>query len=433
MNQNYDEISLRELIEVLFKGWKLIAVITAICIFFSGVFSFFIQEPTYEARTIMMASFATDKLTTMQSDTENIAGILDTISAYPAMTIQTYKEQIESSKILQQVIDEMDLGRYGINRIKLRDMIELQTIKDTNLISVSITSKNPKLAADIANTLTKVFTASITEMTRQQASVSSQFLKQQLEAEKKNLDEANLELKEVLSQPRGADELKQEFDSKLLMLTSFKTQLIRKEVELSKTKAGLAASEQALKSTPKVIVTKKSVGQDPLLNQIVSEANGTSAKDTAQLTMESEEVNEAYIDLSTKVSENKIAVSELSREIESIRTKIDATQKELETIQLELADKEHNQTLAKNNVDRVQKTYDSFLNKYEEIRIAESTEVGNSTINIISQAAMPEEPIGSGKVLNLAIAGVLGIMLGAFIAFFKEYWQVSGKQLEVSK
>jgi uncharacterized protein involved in exopolysaccharide biosynthesis len=432
INQSYDEISLREVIEVLLKGWRLIAIITTVCLLFSGVFSFFIQDPIYQAKTILMASFATDKLTSLQKNSEDLAGILDTISAYPTMTIQTYSEQIKSSKILQQVIDDMELGKYEINRSKLREMVELETIKDTNLIAVKVTHKDPKLAADIANTLAKEFTYSITDMTRQQASKSSQFLKGQLEIEKKNLDEATLELKEFLSQPRGTNELRQEFDSKLLMLTTFKTQLVEKEVELSKINTGLTVSQKELKNTPQVIVTKKSVGQDPLLNQIIAEANDTSIKDAAQIIMENEEINEGYINLSAKVSEYKIAVSELLGEIDMIRIKIDTTQKELETIQLELADKEHNQALIQRKVDLSQGTYNTFLNKYEEIRIAESTEVGDSTINIISQAAIPEEPTGPRRILNLAIAGVLGIMIGVFSAFFKQYWQTSGKQINLT-
>ncbi|MDF2802091.1 MAG: hypothetical protein K0S61_1994 [Anaerocolumna sp.] len=422
INESYDELSLREIIEVLLKGWRLIAIITAISLLFSGIFSFFIQEPVYEAKTILMASFATEKLTNIPANTEDIAGILDTIAAYPTMTIQTYKEQIKSSKILQQVINELNLDKYEINRTKLRKMVELETIKDTNLIAVKVTHKDPKLAVDIANTLAKEFTYSITDMTRQQASKSSLFLKSQLEVEKKNLDQAALELKVFLSQPRGTNELRQEFDSKLLMLTTFKTQLVEKEVELNKVSAGLTVSEKELKNTPQVLVTKKSVGQDPLLNQIIAETNGTSIKDAAQITMESEEINAAYISLNAKVSEYKITVSEMSREIDTIRTKIDVTQKELEAIQLELVDKEHNQALIQRKVDLSQSTYNTFLNKYEEIRIAESTEIGDSTINIISQAAIPEEPTGLGKVFNLAIAGALGIMIGVFVAFFKEYW-----------
>lgn len=433
MNDNYNEISLRELIEVLLKGWRLIAIITAVCVLFSGILSFFILDPTYEAKTILMASDTTARLTNLQNNKEDIAGVLDLLATYPIMTLQTYKEQIKNPQLLQQVIDELKLDKYGINSGNLVGMIDLTTIPDTNLIAVSVTHTDPKLAADIANTLTNKFTSFITNMSRQQASKTSQFLVGQMEIEKKKLDEATLEQKEFLSQPRGADELRQEFDSKLTMLTTFKTELVEKEVELNKVKAGLTMAEQELKTTPKVIVTKKSVGQDPLLNQIIAETNGTSIKDTAQITMNSEEVNEGYIELRTKVSEYKIDASELSAEMNMMRTKINTTQKELEGIQADLADKEHNQELIQRNVDLSQGTYDAFLNKYEETRITESTEVGDSTINIISHAVVPDKPIGPRKMLNLAIAGVLGIMIGVFVAFFKYYWKTSGEQLETSK
>jgi uncharacterized protein involved in exopolysaccharide biosynthesis len=428
INQNDNEISLREIIEVLLNGWRIIAIITTISLILSGIFSFIIQEPVYEAKTILIASFATERLAGIQNNPEDIAGILDTISAYPIMTIQTYKEQIKSSKILQQVINEMELGKYGINRSVLREMVELETLKDTNLIAVKVTHSDPKLAADIANKLAVEFTSSITDMARQQASESSQFLKVQMEIEKKNLDDSMIELKEYLSRPRGANELRQEFESRLLMLTTFKQELVEKEVELYKITAGLTVSEKELKNTPQVIKTKKSLGQDPLFNEIVAEAQGTSIKDAAQITMESEEINEGYISLRTKVSDYRIAASELSGEIDMIRTKIKTIQTELENMQQELVDKEHNQELIQRKVELSQGTYDTFLNKYEEIRIAESTEIGESTINIVSLAFIPEKPTGSSKMLNIAIAGTIGMIIGVFLAFFRNYWKTSGQQ-----
>ena len=451
MNDNYTEISLRELIEVLLKGWRLIAIITAVCLLFSGVFSFFIQEPTYEANTILMASFAknstnssgirnilmtslgTDKSTILENDTEDISSILDSIATYPIMTIHTYKEQIKSPQLLQQVIVELELGKYNINRNSLAEMIEIENIKDTNLIAIKVTHNDPKLAANIANVISKKSTVFVTDIAKQQASRSSQYLKEQMEVEKKNLDEATLELKELISQPRGVNELNEEFNSKLLMITNYKTQIVEKEVELNKVKAGLTAAEQELKNTPKIFVTTKSVGDDPLLNQILAETKDISAKNTAKITMESEEMNEGYISLRTKVTDYKIAVSELSKELSMIRAKIDSTQKELEGIQLELADKEYNQGLIQRKADLSQGIYDAFLNKYEETRIAESTEVGDPTINIISQAFVPEIPKASGKALKLAIAGILGMMIGVFIVFFKEYWKSSGTRLKASK
>ena len=422
---DYEEISLRELIETLIKGWKLIAIITAICVLVAGVYSFFIIDPTYEAKSVLMASFATDKLVNISKNGDSVEGILNTISTYPVLTIQTYKEQIKSPKILQQVIEDLNLSEKEITRVGLRDMIALEAIKDTNLIEIKVSSSDPELAANIANAMSTRFTEFVTDLSKQQASKSSKFLKAQIESEKSKLDEASLELKRIMAQPRGVDELASEQAAKLELLSEYKVGVVEKEVELNKLKAGLAAAEEELKNTPQILVTNKSVSEDQLLGRIVSEKNNMSAAEASSITMKNEEVNINYIELSTKVAEYKILVSETTKELELMKSKIDQTQKEIEKIQSELAEKKHELNLVQRNVDIAQGTYDAFLKKYEEIRVAETTEMGESTINIVSPALVPIRPVGPRKMLNVAIAGVLGIMLGVFIAFFKEYWKNS--------
>ncbi|HHY78434.1 MAG TPA: hypothetical protein GX498_08040, partial [Clostridiales bacterium] len=56
-----EEISLRELIEILLKGKKLIAVITVIAIVLTCVVNFLVLDPVYEARAILVASSLNSK------------------------------------------------------------------------------------------------------------------------------------------------------------------------------------------------------------------------------------------------------------------------------------------------------------------------------------------------------------------------------------
>lgn len=424
-SQDYDEISLREVIEVLINGKKLIAIITIIAVLISGILSYFVIDPTYEAKTLLMASLATDKLSSLKSSNGDIDSILDSISSYPVLTIQTYKEQIKSPEILQQTIEELELDKLDIKMDNLADMIDLETIEDTNLIAIKVKHSDPELASNIANTLAKNFTEFITKISKDQASKTSQFLATQLEVEKSKLDEATLELKTFLSQPRGLDELNSEYDSKISLLTNYKTQLVEKEVEISKLEAGLAAAKENLKNTPKILVTKKSVGEDSLLNQVVADKAGSTVAETADITMESEEINPNYIKLENQISDFNINISKLKKEMEILAQKIDKTQKEIESLNSEIAEKKHQQTLIQRKVNLAQSTYDSFLKKYEETRIAESTEIGESSINIVSKAAVPEVPVAPRKALNVAIAAVLGIMIGVFVVFFREYWKSS--------
>jgi len=59
-----------------------------------------------------------------------------------------------------------------------------------------------------------------------------------------------------------------------------------------------------------------------------------------------------------------------------------------------------------------------LLEKYQEARINEVMEFKD--IRIIDKALAPYEPIKPRKMVNLAIGGILGLMLGAMLAFFME-------------
>jgi uncharacterized protein involved in exopolysaccharide biosynthesis len=43
-------------------------------------------------------------------------------------------------------------------------------------------------------------------------------------------------------------------------------------------------------------------------------------------------------------------------------------------------------------------------------------------IRIIDKALAPDGPIKPRKILNLAIGGILGLMLGVMLVFFMEQW-----------
>jgi uncharacterized protein involved in exopolysaccharide biosynthesis len=60
-----------------------------------------------------------------------------------------------------------------------------------------------------------------------------------------------------------------------------------------------------------------------------------------------------------------------------------------------------------------------LLEKYQEARINEVMELGN--MRIIDNALAPDEPIKPRKILNLAIGGILGLMMGVMLVFFMEY------------
>ena len=118
-----EEISLRELIETLIKRKKIIIYITVFAVLVSGVVSFFVLHPTYEASMLLMAANG-EEPTPTPTGNGNVDIMLDSISKYPNMDIGTYREQIKRPGVMNKTIKDLGLeDEYTIE--SLADKINL--------------------------------------------------------------------------------------------------------------------------------------------------------------------------------------------------------------------------------------------------------------------------------------------------------------------
>ena len=65
-----------------------------------------------------------------------------------------------------------------------------------------------------------------------------------------------------------------------------------------------------------------------------------------------------------------------------------------------------------------------MVRKLEEARISSREE--NGVLQVGSYASIPEKPVSPRKLLNTAVAGMLGLMVGVFGAFAVEWWRGDG-------
>ncbi|WP_169832983.1 GumC family protein [Geosporobacter ferrireducens] len=400
---NAEEISLRELIEILIKQKKLIILITVASILVAGIVSFFILDPVYESRMVLMASQFSDKLQSTQIQGEGVDSILNSLSRYPTMTLETYRQQITAPRVMRETIAELKLEEeYDI--ASLAKAITLETIKDTNLITVKMQHSDPEMAAKIVSKVGEKFVAFVSDKAKEHASSSSSHINTQLETELIKLEEASNELKEFLSQPRGVSELEQELAAKLTQITTYKTNLTDLQIKQQSLKASIQVAETEAKGSNRIILKNQSDGEDNL------------SIDKLQLMIE---------DSATLL---KIELAAVTSDIANIKEQVNILQKQIEELQVELQEKKHEARIIEKKVEIAQNTYDAFVKKYEELRVAESSQIGESTITVISKAYPATKPVGPRKAMNLAIATVLGVMIGVFAAFFIEYWKTSGNE-----
>ena len=125
--------------------------------------------------------------------------------------------------------------------------------------------------------------------------------------------------------------------------------------------------------------------------------------------------NPIYQTLLAQVVTLETTVISLETKKESLASSVKKYESRLE----KLPDKELHLARLERAVIVSENIYIILLEKYQEARINEAMELGD--IRVIDEARIPKDPIKPNKKLNLAIGGILGLMLGVMLTFFLEY------------
>jgi uncharacterized protein involved in exopolysaccharide biosynthesis len=423
-----EEISIIEIFKIILKGKWIISIFTIACIIVSSIVAIFIIDPMYESQTMLMISPITNVVA--KEDDNNFTDLVSSLSQYPQMTIDTYREQVKAPVILQYLRQELGLNTVSLGVIA--NKITVKAINKTNLITISVKDKNPEQAAKIANLVSKKFTEFVTSTNKKQAESSAVFIKEQMEIEKKNMEEVSKKLSEYLTKPRGPKELNLELEAKLAKITEFKSNTAQVRVDEASTKASLFHGQSLLRNTPKTLVISKALVDNDLLYDIIKDKTGVSTLDAAKLKLSDEQINEVYVELAAQVNELELRVSLLTAQGQNLEKQITTLQKEIETLQSELAVKQQEYDLLEHELELNKQTYDAYQAKYKEAMIKQSAEIGESSIVIVSEAIAPRYPVEPNKVLIILMSAMVGFVFSFAFVLVKEYWKKSYISAEIS-
>lgn len=131
--------------------------------------------------------------------------------------------------------------------------------------------------------------------------------------------------------------------------------------------------------------------------------------------------NPEYLSLQKQLIGATIIYQTLFAEREQLKENINEAWKRVNLLKQELAKEKLTQSRLERKYDTSKGVYDVLSQKSEEVKIAVATESG--TVKIASLAYEPKYPIKPNKKLNILIAGVLGLFVGIFAAFFLEFWE----------
>ena len=396
-----EEISLRELIEIILKGKWIIVGITLAALLLSGIVSFYVLDPTYEAKTVL----ALEQTILPEIQEEGIVGLIDTAFRTAEFKMQSIVTEAKTTAVLNRVMEKLKIDEEEMSLSVLSGKISIQNIKDTDLLEITVKDQDDQRATDIANTLAEELVESVQIMNEEKNTKNIALLENQVNGEQVKLEKRVAELKQFLQQPDSVMELEAELNTALKLLSDFQARKVNLQVVIQKVSTLIEAMERQLTEIPAKIELKD---QD----------------------LKSEELNPVYTELKKELELNKALLTQLRTEEALIQEETAKISNTINNLQVKLADKRISLEQLQLKLDTVKENYVLFHNKWVESQFNEATMSGKAPLKIISQANMPQAPVAPRKMLNLAIAACLGVMLGVFVVLFREYWVKSATNIQ---
>ncbi|MDO0824304.1 YveK family protein [Desulfosporosinus nitroreducens] len=151
-----EEIELRQYWDVLRKRWMIVVALPLIAALTSGVISFFVIKPVYQASTTLIVG--KKALEPGQDAAKNLE---NSVLQANQQLAKTYAMIAQSRTVEQNVIKDLNLS---LTVEGLDSMISINPVKTTEILEIQVTNTNSELAASIANTMAQEFTKAVIEI-----------------------------------------------------------------------------------------------------------------------------------------------------------------------------------------------------------------------------------------------------------------------------
>ncbi|WP_195955884.1 YveK family protein [Clostridium saudiense] len=138
-------ISISEVFEAIKKRWTIIVAITLTATIISGVISFFVIDPVYEAST---------KVFIGKEESDDAAYNSSDINMYQQL-LQTYAQAIQTKDLVNRAISGLSYDELETKNIL--EKLTVNPITSTQILEIKYKSKNPNEAKEVLKNITDEF------------------------------------------------------------------------------------------------------------------------------------------------------------------------------------------------------------------------------------------------------------------------------------
>lgn len=150
-----EELDLKELFTIFWNKKTQIILIVAIFMVIGMIYTIGFVTPVYTSSTTLVLA------TSDSSSNADNNSITTTDVTLNSKLVSTYSELVKSKNVLRQVKSNLN---SDFNEQELRKNIAVTSVKDTEIIEITVTHEDPAYAAKVANEIAKVFTEKVAEI-----------------------------------------------------------------------------------------------------------------------------------------------------------------------------------------------------------------------------------------------------------------------------
>jgi len=229
-----DEINLIDYLIVLAKHKKLIILFTLAVVIITAIYSFTLP-PVYKAETTILPP--QESKSNIQSQLlSRLEGIPGLAGGIPGDT-SIYTDMIKSRTVLDNIVDRFGLmevyeAEFRQDARKALDVnVNVGSDKKSSLITIAVSNKDPKLAADMANAFVDELKNLVQNLAITEASQRRLFFEEKLKHAKEELIRSE-EAMETFQEKTGALKMEDQAKAVIESIAGLSAQVAAKEVEL---------------------------------------------------------------------------------------------------------------------------------------------------------------------------------------------------------
>jgi len=428
-------LNLREFITVLNRRKKLVTT-TALATMLLALLLTFLMQPVYRAySTIKVERYVANA---------NVEILNAEASRSDRDFFETQIQLIQTKALAQRVIDKLGLDKKvtqtGVfskiksifspnsssaqdNKKSMEDIflenLTVKPISNSQLLSIIYDSSDPKLAADISNTIAKTFVRQNLERRFDTASSYKTYVTDNIEVTRKSLEEAEQRLNSYAKENnivQGADgeststhTLKKQAEELVLA----EKERIEAEAAYEIYKNDPSADPASIINNPYILSLKKAAVRLQSKYQSIRNKRSRSARNLKK------EIESLQNQIATEAESIKLSLKsqflEAAQKEKMLRLQLNKLKEK--ALNQQSKNTKYNRLLREVEINQL--AYNKQLEQLMAVNVASN--VGTNNISIIDKASPPTKKYKPSLKTNLLFGLLLGLLLGMGIAFLREF------------